>query len=243
MNDRIVIFDLDGTLRESHPHFMDALYGCLQDMDMDVDSSKWRMAERWVHAYWAQSPELLSDVQEYGSEQIWNRFLSRLMALVGHPHADNMEVVQFGDRMKIRFQPVSVLTPGTMEVLTTLQAHHIPLAVLSNREKPFVEELEELGISTFFDFALAAGEIGVWKPQSGIFQAALDRAGVTQEQAVYIGDNYYADIIGARNAGLDAILVDWRRVFTDVLEPRVETIVDILPYLLDDGYHLCDLQG
>ena len=147
------------------------------------------------------------------------------MALVGHPHADNMEVVQFGDRMKIRFQPVSVLKPGTMEVLTTLQAHHIPLAVLSNREKPFVEELEELGISTFFDFALAAGEIGVWKPQSGIFQAALDRAGVTQEQAVYIGDNYYADIIGARNAGLDAILVDWRRVFTDVLEPRVETIV------------------
>ena len=243
MNDRIIIFDLDGTLRESHPHFMDALYGCLQDMAIEVETFKWRMAERWVHAYWAQSPELLSDVREYGSEQVWNRFLSRLMALVGHPRADNEEIFQFGEQMKARFQPVSALTPGAMDVLMTLRAHHIPMAVLSNRGKPFVDELDELGISSFFDFTLAAGEVGVWKPQPEIFQAALDRAGVTQEQAVYIGDNYYADIIGARNAGMDAILVDWRRVFTDVLGPRVETIVDILPYLLDDGDHIFALQG
>lgn len=234
MSDRIVIFDLDGTLRESRPHFMDALYGCLQDMFIEVDSFKWRMAERWVHSYWAQSPELLSDVQKYGYEQVWNRFLFRLMTLVGHPPTNDVAIVEFGDRMKTRFQPVSTLTPGALDVLTTLQAHHISLAILSNRGKPFADELNELGISRFFDFALSAGEVGIWKPQPGIFQAALNRAGVTQEQAVYVGDNYYADIIGARNVGMDAILVDWRRVFTDVLGPRVETIVDILPYLLDE---------
>ena len=44
-----VIFDLDGTLRESKPHFMDALHQTLLDMGLDVDPFKWRLTERWVH--------------------------------------------------------------------------------------------------------------------------------------------------------------------------------------------------
>ena len=44
-----VIFDLDGTLRESKPHFMDALHQTLLDMGLDVDRFKWRLTERWVH--------------------------------------------------------------------------------------------------------------------------------------------------------------------------------------------------
>jgi putative hydrolase of the HAD superfamily len=228
-----VIFDLDGTLRESKPHFMDALHQTLLDMGLDVDPFKWRLTERWVHEYWAQSPEIIEDVRVYGKDQIWNRFLTRLMDKVGHPHASEEEVQAFGDHMREVFQPVSELTPGAREVLTTLQERGLTLGVLSNRDKPFGDELEKLDIAEFFDFTLAAGEVGVWKPRPEIFLAALDRAGAGADEAVYIGDNYYADIIGAREAGIDAILVDWRRVFTDVRGVRVEHLGDILPYILD----------
>ncbi len=230
---RAVIFDLDGTLRESNPHFMDALHTALQDMGLEVDPFKWRITERWVHEYWAQSPEIIEDVRVYGQDQVWNRFLTRLMDKIGHPHASEAEVQAFGDHMREVFQPVSELTPGAREVLTILQDRQFTLGVLSNRDKPFVAELEKLGIADFFDFTLAAGEVGVWKPRPEIFLAALERAGVDAADAVYIGDNYYADIIGARDAGIDAILVDWRRVFTDVRGPRVERIDAILPYILD----------
>jgi len=232
MSYRAVIFDLDGTLRESNPHFMDALHAALQDMGLEVDPFKWRLTERWVHEYWAQSPEIIEDVKLYGQDQIWNRFLTRLMSKVGHPHANEEEVRAFGDHMSEVFQPVSELTPGALDVLTSLQNHDFALGVLSNRSKPFGNELEALNIADFFDFTLAAGEVGVWKPRPEIFQAALERAGVEPEEAVYIGDNYYADIVGAREAGLDAILVDWRRVFTDVPATRVEHLSDILPYIL-----------
>ena len=228
-----VIFDLDGTLRESNPHFMDALHDTLLDMGLEVDSFTWRVTERWVHEYWAQSPEIIEDVKLYGEKQIWNRFLTRLMSKVGHPHANEEEVQAFGDHIKEVFQPVSELTPGAREVLTILQEQGKILGVLSNRSKPFSDELEKLAIADFFDFTLAAGEVGVWKPRPEIFLAALERAGVGADEAVYIGDNYYADIIGAREAGVNAILVDWRRVFTDVRGPRVERLVDILPYVLD----------
>ena len=232
MSYQTIIFDLDGTLRESNPHFMDVLYKTITDMGLEVNPFDWRLTERWVHEYWAQSPELIEDVKLYGQDQVWNRFLARLMSKVGHPHADEEEVRAFGDHMREVYQPVSELTPGAWEVLTALRKRELPLGVLSNRSAPFDEELDKLGIADFFDFTLAAGEVGVWKPRPEIFQAALERAGVGPEAAVYIGDNYYADILGARNADIDAILVDWRRVFTDVRAPRVERLTDILPLIL-----------
>ncbi len=229
---RAVIFDLDGTLRESNPHFMDALHQAISDMGIQVDSFTWRLTERWVHAYWAQSPELIEDVKRYGQDQVWYRFLARLMAKVGHPHANEEEVQAFGDHMREIYNPNSELTPGAHDVLTILRERGFTLGVLSNRSSPFHDDLKALGIADFFEFTLAAGEVGVWKPRPEIFQAALARAGVPADEAVYIGDNYYADILGASNANLDAILVDWRRVFTDVPAARVERLIDILPLIL-----------
>ena len=230
-NYQAIIFDLDGTLRESNPHFMDALREILAEKNLSVDEESWQDTERWVHAYWAQSPEVIEDFKRYGEKQIWHRFIARIMDRIGYPHEDDAAVQAFGDHVREVFQPVSELTPGTRELLETLQARGYTLGVLSNRGKPFSHELDDLGIADFFDFALSAGEVGVWKPNPEIFEAALERAGVGPEQALYVGDNYYADILGAQGAGLDAILVDWRRAFTDVPGPRVEKILDILPYI------------
>ena len=228
-----IIFDLDGTLRESKPHFMDAMYGILVEKNFQIDPELWQDMERWVHQYWAHSPEVIEDFERYGEKQVWNRFLARIMARVGYPHADDEAVAAFGEYVREAYHPVSELTPGTWSLLTKLQMQDYRMGVLSNRGKPFTDELETLGIAHFFDFTLAAGEIGVWKPRPEIFEAALQRAGVRPKQALYVGDNYYADIEGARGAGMAAILVDWRQAFVDVPGPRVEQIADILPYIID----------
>jgi len=104
--------------------------------------------------------------------------------------------------------------------------------LVSNRRDDFGEELLDLGIADYFDFTLAAGEIGIWKPRPEIFFEGLARAGgITPEAALYIGDNYYADIVGARGAGIEALLIDWRHVFTDVRSPRFENMLEVLAYL------------
>lgn len=226
-----IIFDLDGTLRESEPHFMDALHECLLELDIIVESFAWRLTERWVHQYWAQSPELLEDVKTYGPDQIWSRFLFRLMEHVGHPPAPE-EVEVFGQHVRDFYQPESQLVPGAIEILDALQNTGVTLGVLSNRHGPFTDELEALGIAHYFDFTLAAGEIGIWKPRPEIFEEGLRRAGdVPPEAALYIGDNYYADIVGANKACIEAILVDSRHVFTDMRCPRVEGLEEILPLI------------
>jgi len=229
-----ILFDLDGTLRESDPRFMDALQQCLDDAGIPVAGPHWRLTERWVHRYWAQSPELQEDAETHGMDQIWLRFLTRLMARAGHtlPPA---AAAAFDAHLKERYQPRSYVKPGVPETLNAFRAAGMILGVLSNRSKPFTAELEELGLVGSFDFTLAAGEIGVWKPRPEIFHEALTRGGgIAPTAALYVGDNYYADILGAANAGIDAVLVDDRAVFTDVSCSRVERIDQVVALVFDD---------
>ena len=89
------------------------------------------------------------------------------------------------------------------------------LGVISNRERPFIEELDSLNITPYFDVLLAAGEIKSYKPDPGIFKAALERVKLQPGAAMYVGDNYFADIVGSRSAGLRPVLYDPRRIYPD----------------------------
>ena len=50
--------------------------------------------------------------------------------------------------------------------------------------------------------------MGVEKPDPRIFQIALERAGLEPSEAAYVGDLYSIDVLGARAAGLHAVLMD-----------------------------------
>ena len=64
------------------------------------------------------------------------------------------------------------------------------MAVISNRDKPFQEVLNEHGIGEFFDFSLAGGEVNTFKPEPGVFEHALKRVNLSPREAIYVGDNY-----------------------------------------------------
>ncbi|MGD9093049.1 MAG: HAD-IA family hydrolase, partial [Anaerolineales bacterium] len=54
-----------------------------------------------------------------------------------------------------------------------------------------------------------------WKPDPVVFQHAVQNYGIRPERVLYVGDNYYADVVGAENAGLVPVLVDPEGVFPD----------------------------
>ena len=55
--------------------------------------------------------------------------------------------------------------------------------------------------------------VGVAKPDPRIFALGLRAAGVTPDEAVYIGDSYFVDVVASRAAGLGAVLFDPGRVW------------------------------
>jgi putative hydrolase of the HAD superfamily len=60
----------------------------------------------------------------------------------------------------------------------------------------------------WLEFVLDSSEVGVEKPDPRIFRLALERAGLAPDEAVYVGDIYSIDVLGARAAGMGAVLLD-----------------------------------
>jgi putative hydrolase of the HAD superfamily len=98
--------------------------------------------------------------------------------------------------------------PGTVEALGRLRAAGIRLAVVSNSDGRAAAALEAGGLLDQFEFVIDSGEVGVEKPDPRIFQIALDRMGIQPADALYVGDLYEVDVVGARAAGLDVVLLD-----------------------------------
>jgi putative hydrolase of the HAD superfamily len=68
-------------------------------------------------------------------------------------------------------------------------------------------ELTDHGILDFFpDCRVTAADAGYLKPHPEIFEYALNKLGVSADEAVFVGDNAVADIAGAQGAGMRAIL-------------------------------------
>jgi putative hydrolase of the HAD superfamily len=215
---RAILFDLDGTLRYNQPSAEQTFFNIAADLGLTDTPERRRGAMRWAHRYWAQSETLLQDQAAFGgqSESFWTNYLRRHLISFECPEAQAEALApELSRQMNTLYQPEGRVDPQTYATLGALQAAGFRLGLVSNRSKPCVEELALLGLDGYFEYVLAAGEVGCWKPNPGIFTHALAQMGLAPEQAVYVGDNYYADIVGAQRAGMQAVLVDPEGVFPE----------------------------
>ena len=99
------------------------------------------------------------------------------------------------------------LAAGTREALDRLRAGGLRLGVVSNSDGRVEEALIAAGLRDCFDVVLDSAVVGVEKPDPAIFRAALDALGVAPGEALYVGDLYDVDVVGARAAGMEAGLL------------------------------------
>ncbi|MFQ5803588.1 MAG: HAD family hydrolase [Candidatus Methylomirabilales bacterium] len=97
---------------------------------------------------------------------------------------------------------------GAREVLEDLKGNGYLLGVISNSDGRLETLLNEVGLAEHLSVIVDSRVVGFEKPDPRIFHWALERTGVTPDEAVYVGDFYSLDVVGARRVGLDAILLD-----------------------------------
>ena len=125
-----------------------------------------------------------------------------------------------------------VVEPGTADVLAELRRRGLTLAVISNSDGRIEADLIASGLGAHFAFVLDSAVVGVEKPDVAIFAMALARLGVLPEQAVYVGDVYAIDVLGARRAGIEAVLMDPLGRYDAPPDcPRVRTLTELLGLL------------
>lgn len=120
---------------------------------------------------------------------------------------------------------------GTPRALAALRDAGYRLGVVSNADGRIAWLLERLGIAEFFEVVVDSGRVGVEKPDPRIFEVALDALGLPPEACLYAGDLYPVDVVGARRAGLRALLVDPWDAFAGRDVDRVRSVGEVPAYL------------
>jgi putative hydrolase of the HAD superfamily len=100
--------------------------------------------------------------------------------------------------------------PSALGALRRVKAAGLIAGVISNSNGSVRSILEETGLAAHLDFVIDSSVVGVEKPDPRIFQLGLSEAAVASAEAVYVGDLYSVDVLGARGAGLDGVLLDPR---------------------------------
>lgn len=187
MKYKAVLFDLDGTILET-----------LEDLSNSVN---YALAK---NNYPTHSIDAIRLFVGNGIRKLMERScpVGASVEEVDRVHSD------FTEHYKVHCNDKTRPYDGIIEMLDTLRAHGVKLAVLSNKADYAVKDLCKLHFDGLLD--VAQGEItGIpRKPSPEGVNIILEKLGVSSAECAYVGDSD-VDVETARNSGLDCIAVDW----------------------------------
>jgi putative hydrolase of the HAD superfamily len=213
---RAILFDLDGTLILSQPNPASQFVAFCERLGHSLEGeAAARRLERWQHRYWADRKQVQADVDTHGEDNFWRALYVQQLNVLGiaGPLEDYAARLEGWFSHDVTF--TTAIPDDIVSTLRHLRGRDLIVGLVSNRTRPLTGVVTEHGFDGLFDFTLSAGEAASWKPEPGIFLQAASLANAAPEATAYVGDNYYADIVGARNAGLVPILIDRRDLFPD----------------------------
>ena len=225
-----MFFDAGETLVHAHPSFPELLTKVLNEeghgVDADVVRERlWVVSERFLKA--AQENELWSTSAER-SRAFWSSIYETFLGELGIEWSEHL-----ADRLYSTFTDISNyrLFPDALGALELLDHRGLQLGLISNFEGWLEGLLEALDVARFFEVRVISGVEGLEKPDTKIFEVALDRAGVEAGRSAYVGDNVHFDTAPASEIGMLSVLIDRRGRYPDHDGIRI-TSLDELPAAL-----------
>jgi putative hydrolase of the HAD superfamily len=228
---RTILFDFDGTLVFHEPDSFDVIRAFCAEIGQPLEAETERRGRRMRHEYFVD-PVIRDQIDGLSGEDFWEHFNRFLLEGLGIKGDLSRLVRELGDRFD-RVELIYQCPGASCRTLEGLRDRGYGLGLITNRENVvrFYELLQEMQLGSYFALTLASGEVGVSKPNPGIFYAAMERLGTTAEESLYVGDNYWADVVGARRAGITPVLLDPHHLFPEAGCTTVQHIDGLLSWL------------
>lgn len=227
----IVFFDAGETLIHPLPSFPQLFASICSDFNLQVDVSLLPTITRPLMAEIEEKQRkgfIFSNDAET-SQRFWLDFYSTLLREIGYERDD-------GDLPATLYRVFSDPSNygayhDVRETLQLLRERGLRLGLISNFETWLEELLHKLDLIDYLDIKIISGQEEFEKPHPRIFEIAIERGGVDPERTLHVGDSPVSDFEGAREAGMQAILLDrWDR-FPDFEGMKINDLRDIPPLL------------
>ena len=197
----LAIFDAFDTLVTAHPDyrntFLDGLTQAGLEPSLTLLAHFQAASEGLDHSAWSRSRD---------SYVAW---ASETLCLA--KQADHREDARFAARivpaLEQMHQAPMVQLPGAEECLARLKHAGCTIAVCSNWGWDLRADLRPTGLAAYIDTYVTSAQVGFRKPHPRIYRAALEANGSSADEAIFVGDNVRADVVGPQNAGIRAILL------------------------------------
>lgn len=125
-----------------------------------------------------------------------------------------------------------VLFDDVLPVFDQLKQRSATLGIISNIDQDLTPICQELGLAPYLDLTLTSAEVGSGKPHAPIFLAALRQAGAESAEAIYVGDHYDTDVVGAQKVGMKGVLLDRHNSYRHIDGcQRIRTLHELVDHL------------
>jgi putative hydrolase of the HAD superfamily len=179
--------------------------------------------------------------KEHSRLSLGKRPKEEMMALYGQYHGIILKEAGLeaspqliGDILKraLTIELKLALYDDVATALDELKGRGLVLGLISNVDRDINSVYDELGLPKWLQLRVTSQDVGFNKPHPQIFQAALKQAGVKPEEAIYVGDQYEIDVVGANGVGMRGILIDRHGFFEAVTDsPRIRRLTELTDYL------------
>ncbi len=208
---RTIFFDAGYTLLRAFPSVIEVCWDVCQQHGLHLDTKLLAEQLPEAEAYFLES--IKANRRTWASEQdirfIWTGYYSTLLRpfiaeeSVALLAACVQEIIdEFGQHTRWE------LFPDALPTLQALQGKGFTLGIISDWGVNLAPIIAGLDLPRYFDCVVISAVTRYAKPDPGLYDLALQRAGAIADYAIHIGDSYIHDVLGARSVGITPILID-----------------------------------
>ena len=229
---RAIFFDFYNTLASYYPPREDIYINASRELGINVKAKKLFNSLAAADIFY-RNENSRSPINKRGLEDQLSFFTEYITTIIGGAGAQINPDQALKILGKIRGYKWEFKTyDDAIPTLEALKKRSLIIGLISNVAQDMESEYARLGLQSFLDFKVTSAEIGYDKPRPEIFLAALKKAKVKPDEALYIGDQYKIDILGARGVGIRAVLIDRNNYFSDIKDcPRIQSLTQVIDYL------------